>query len=223
MAISFPVDPDDPQIIAAEERTLAGEPQNVTFGGLIDARVDGTNRHGIGDDGTAFTRAMGEFYACDAGLSGEMPLSTSYGAGEVMTAGFGFSLAPGVYCPTRIKALTTSGSDLPAGFSLALVNYDSANAPTWQTDGDTFVPSLTGGTGLEALAMEWVGAFAPTYGTQRQYVISDGSCRAIHINPGMDSLRLIPFTTDASGSFDPGELLLIIGILERMGDPVIGA
>lgn len=195
-------------------------PDNIEFpvpdGTIIRTRDDGGVHTPIG----LIERS---FQACDGGAGGELVLSASYSAGDAMTDGVGFSLAPGLYALSRMKVVTSAGGMFTNGLSIGLVNYQAGNEPTWQTDGQPFSPGWSGGVGSEPLTLEVVSNFVPLYGTQMAYVQTEDVGRIINVNPDMDSLRLIPFTTDAVVSaFTPGELLIVAGIIERLGD-VAGA
>lgn len=164
------------------------------------------------------------FQACDGGAGGEMAMTAgTYSAGDAMTDGVGFSIEPGLYTLSRMKVVTSAGGTLPTGLSIGLVNYQAANEPGWQTDAQPFSSGWSGGVGSEPLALEVVSNFVPLYGTQMAYVQTEDVGRVINVNPGMDSLRIIPFTTTAVvAGITPGELLIVTGIIERLGD-VVGA
>ena len=226
--VDFPVAPSTARI-ATDEVDLRGNDDlvQVPFGKIVDGSDGGTNRLSVGSGGEAFTRPIRQHYSMGGGTGLEMPLTAgSYDAGDCLSDGYGFALPPGVYSLARVKIVVGNLGDIPGelpdGLVLAVTNYAAATPPTWAGDGDPFVPSLPGGVGSEALAMEAIGNFAPLYGTQRGYVISEDAGKIIHVNPGFDSLRLIPFTTEAA-TFTAGDFLVIAGIIERLGGPAVGS
>lgn len=175
----------------------------------------------IDENGASRSLPFRQFYALDGGAGGELPLNAGgYSPGECVTGGVTQpETPPGMYQIASLKVLTTQGSPLPAGFQIAFIAFDSENPPTWQTDGATFSISLTGGYGYEALAAEVVGGFTEYL---PPLLITDDH-PIMHVLPGFDSVRIIPFTTDLIASFGAGELLIVIGKLERIGPVVVGA
>lgn len=223
-SISYPVPPDTPVELGADTAVSGA---NIPYGKVIDGRAGSTNEWHIEPDGEGIVRPVRQHYAMAGGAGLEMPLTAgSYDAGDCLSDGYGFALPPGVYSLASVKIVTANLGDipgeLPEGLVLAVTNYVAATPPTWAGDGDPFDPSLPGGVGYEAMAMEAIGNFAPLYGTQRAYVISEDAGKIIHVNPGSDSLRLIPFTTEAA-TFTAGDFLVIAGIIERLGNAAVGA
>jgi hypothetical protein len=173
----------------------------------------------IGGENIQIVRTTGRFFSASIGLSGELPLDTGgYGAGEVMTDGTaGHDFEPGVYRVSRVVAVTSLGTALPAGFTIALVPYEEATEPTWPSDGDAFNPSFMG---TSAMVAAYVGDFAPVYDNAGMRVSQDRPMLNVLASPAMDHVRLVMFTTDAVASFASGELLIISLTLEKIGTTV---
>lgn len=226
MGITFPV--ETPTELATQLVTPHGWADgdgHVTAGAVIDGRVDGTRGWGIEDDHAGRTRNVGAFVGLYAGFGGEMPLTaggyTAAGDGVAVTDGVTISdVAPGVYRVALGRLVASEGTDLPAGFGLAVTPFTAATPPTWLVDSDPFTVTPPGST-VEGLATMVLEDFDPLHGTNRSTLVATTAPYLI-VPSTCDALRLIPFTTVNIASFGATEVLITAGALEQVGDVPAG-